>query len=125
MSRTAANTGCTAFREGVFDRLKKNISSRYGEPVSRWLAESSPMAFYGSAVSLVRWTDSGRLLEMFAGLRTTAHYLCGEKSARTSISPGRAKIGTIRIPEGGHFPMLDNPDLYYDVITDIAAGGGF
>ena len=124
MSRKAASTDFRTFKEEVFERLRENTKRRYGEPFSQWLAESSPEGFYRSAVSLVRWTDSGRLFEIFSGLRTIRYYLYGERSVRPHSVLSSKGIGTVRVPESGHFPMIDNPEAFYDLVAGIVTGTG-
>jgi pimeloyl-ACP methyl ester carboxylesterase len=124
LSRRSAGVNRHDFFNGVFDEIKESIGRSCREEVLTWLQKSDPLAFYRSAVSLLRWSESGRLFEKFKMLQTRKLYVYGERNRGLSVL---ARLGSIRraeIPESGHFIMLDNPrELYREIARNVAPGG--
>jgi pimeloyl-ACP methyl ester carboxylesterase len=80
-----------------------------------WYRQASPRAIHAGARSLVHWADSGRLLEMFNHL-PDATYIYGGDSTKSLLLPQLIGAKVVKIPNAGHFPMLDNPDKFYAAI---------
>lgn len=124
LSRWSTGVSRHDFLNGFFDEIKESIGRSCREEVLTWLEKSDPLAFYRSAVSLLRWSESGKLLEKFKMLQTRKMYVYGERNRGLSVL---ARLGSIRraeIPESGHFIMLDNPGEFYREIAWNAAPGG-
>jgi pimeloyl-ACP methyl ester carboxylesterase len=89
---------------------------------ANWYAACAPWAVHDSARSLVEWSDSGKLLELFSALDSRA-YLYGERGDRLAhLLPLLSARETFAIPNVGHFPMVDNPTALYATLSDIILG---
>jgi pimeloyl-ACP methyl ester carboxylesterase len=85
---------------------------------ANWCRQASPLAFYRSARSLVDWSDNGKITGTYESLKSKA-YVHGDHG---EISPVVSSLPTDRvysIPNSGHFMMVDNPQAYYEVITNV------
>jgi pimeloyl-ACP methyl ester carboxylesterase len=84
-----------------------------------WCHEANPLGFYMSARSLVKWSDSNKLLPLFETLPAKA-YIYGDHGSRKEDVVLKLDTSiTYAIPHSGHFPMLDNPDAFYATIAKI------
>ena len=75
---------------------------------------ASPKAYYLSCKSLVKWSDSGELLERFNKLSQAKAYFFGERNADIEPLKLLKDIDKIQIDESGHVMMLDNPKDFSD-----------
>jgi pimeloyl-ACP methyl ester carboxylesterase len=105
-----------SFKQTLFNRLKYYdiLKTDRGTRLwAEWIEKSAPDAFNRSAESLVRWTDSGMLLEKFKNLKCKKTYFCGEKNSRRKVLDLISGIQIVSISGSGHFPMNDNPNEFY------------
>lgn len=86
------------------------------------LRKCSPLAFYKSAQSLVEWSDSGRLLQLFLALKTRKAYIHGDRDSKTDVLGMLQGIEKISVEGSGHFVMTDNPVEFYKKLYDIVEG---
>lgn len=115
------------FNRGEFGITKKLL---YASPIGNhrmcagWWDASDADAIRKSAQSIVSWSDSGKLLLMFSGLATKA-YVYGEKSKRNKkVTLSKlAENEAYKVSSSGHFPMLDNPAVFYEIIAGIVISG--
>lgn len=77
------------------------------------LRKCSPLAFYRSAESLVEWSDSGRLLDLFINLNCRKAYIYGDRNSKMDVLGMLGGINKISISGSGHFVMTDNPGEFY------------
>lgn len=77
------------------------------------LRKCSPLAFYRSAGSLVEWSDSGKLLQMFMNLVCRKAYIYGERNSGMGLLGMLKDLETISVSGSGHFLMNDNPVEFY------------
>lgn len=111
VSRKTVTVSYDEFVKDVMPEFK-NLSESLGK--GRFFLDSSlPTAFYKSAESLVRWSDSGKLLSRFKNLSCRKAYFYGEDNTETTGLHRLDNIEKIMIPRGGHFMMNDNPDECY------------
>jgi len=121
------------FASGGFARFLKMLEGRLAGPNdfagARYLAmvrRSSARAFYRSSVSTVAESDSGRLLPAFINLAVPRCYLYGEKNrgrfpAEAALE--KARVPVRFIPESGHSMMDDNPDAFYEIVSEMVRAG--
>lgn len=84
------------------------------------LVDTMPQAFYRSARSLVEWSDSGKLLKIFEQLNTPKLYVYGQDNVDMPILQRlNTQTKTKQIPASGHFPMVENADVFYSTIADF------
>lgn len=90
---------------------------------ARWCSLASPVAVHQAARSLVHWSDSGRLLELFNKIPARA-YLHGGTDDREYIvrqlKPAPVLVAGVR--DSGHFAMIDNATGFYDAVSLALAG---
>ncbi len=80
---------------------------------AEWGRQCDPRAFYKSAVSLVKWSDSGELGAIFLELNCARTYIHGETSANMAVISRLEGITCIEIPKAGHFVMTDAPEVFH------------
>ena len=112
-SREALKYSLPDFLSGGFQRLKSNISENEDPLFVSCLSKSDPYAFYRSAESLVKWSDSGKLLKFFLGLDISKYYIFGEQNAGAPVMKQLTSISKLAIPDAGHGMMIDNPSRFY------------
>lgn len=124
ISRKTAAATFEEFTNHVFADIQAAVAAT-GQPGSKlwgevWTKETDPKAFWLSAKSLLSWSESGKLLPMFNGLKSNKMYIYGEKSGKPKVLQGLDKtIKTVEISDSGHFPMNDNPDEFYKELVSF------
>jgi pimeloyl-ACP methyl ester carboxylesterase len=84
------------------------------------LVNAKPEAFHRSAISLVEWSDSGSLLDLFLKLAVPKSYIFGEKNADLEVLQTiRNLVQAIKIPGSAHFPMVENSDGFNKALADF------
>lgn len=83
-----------------------------------WYGRADPAALHETARSLVEWSDSGKLLDLFSSLRYKA-YIYGEREPKDYLLPQLAGISTYPIADSGHFVMLDSPEEFYRLLATV------
>lgn len=99
-----------------FLRLHRRAQMR---PWARWYDEASPLALYRSVQSLVRWSDSGKLLPLFKALPRKAYMYGANGKRKKDVVPRLDKSITYEVPVSGHALMTDNPDGFYTIVAKI------
>lgn len=87
---------------------------------AKWYAQADPAALHEMARSLVDWSDSGKLLDMFTSLANKA-YIYGSREIKDYLLPRLSSIPTYRIQNAGHFVMLDKPARLYRILGSMLA----
>ena len=132
LSRRAAATPRRSFVAGKFDGLRR-ASAGSGDPWleawAGWASAADAGLFHAACVSLVRWSDSGLLMEIFESLNGRKAYIHGERSTNESVLEALGPIPVTAIPGSGHFPMTEKPGTFYAATAAIIgraprAGGG-
>lgn len=81
-----------------------------------WCSSADPMALHENATSLVKWSDSGKLLDLFGSLSCKA-YIYGDADQKRYLSMVLTDIPVYAIPNSGHFMMIDNPKNFYATLA--------
>jgi pimeloyl-ACP methyl ester carboxylesterase len=115
VSRKTTTVSFEEFRDNIFDRIRNNGP----EPWKELSVKSDALGFYRSCESLVEWSDSGKLLDMYLHLETTKAYVYGEQNADMEILERLGDARKIAIPGSGHFVMNDNPAEFYRRLYEI------
>ena len=87
-------------------------------------ADSSPIGYYRSSVSLVEMSESGELLKKFKELMCPKTYIHGHENRNTKAVRVLAGQDVVEIEGCGHFMLNDNPNSTYSVIEDRLRGLG-
>ena len=122
ISRKRSSLTYEAFKqkELPFILLSLEMSNEPGR--KNWaesIKKSSPLGFYLSSHSLADWSDSGILLDKFKRLDCNKVYIHGDKNSFMHILTSLGKIPVASISHSGHFPMIDNPDEFYNYLADF------
>ncbi len=124
LSRRTADMDLKLFRDEKFARLKSRAREA-DDPILRdwadWVEACPAEAFHASARSLVEWSDSGRLLEIFRALPVPKAYVCGEHSANPDVLMHLEAIPKYRFADCGHFVMIDKPAELSSVVWEVIA----
>lgn len=126
-SFTRKTTGKTyeEFKQNVVDKLdivykpKENALKHW----LGWCKKADPVCLYNSGKSLVEWSFSHKLLEKFKALDKSKVYIHGEKSHLKKILALIPEINKISISKSGHFPMVDNPQEFYQKLAEALKHG--
>ncbi len=111
VSQRTSSVSFQQFEKEVLIELKEMAKS-LGD--ARFFLDSAmPFGFYKSAVSLVRWSDSGGLMSRFKNLSCKKSYFYGEENADAVALHRLESIDKIMIGSSGHFMMNDNPNEFY------------
>ena len=126
LSRRAAETPEELFVSNKFAKLLEKASESEAADIRDWakMAErTDAYAFHRSAVSLVEWSDSGRLYEIFAALTVPKVYIYGEYSANDDVIAHLEGIRKIEISNAGHFLTTDQSELFHETVAQVIANG--
>jgi pimeloyl-ACP methyl ester carboxylesterase len=111
-SRGVSEQPFDEYRARVFPEQQRQFS---GNPCLR-LAHTTAVAMHRSACSLVRWSDSGELLERFRRLSCPRCYIWGEEDRAMPILERLDVAETLMIPASGHCMMVENPAAFYPAL---------
>lgn len=111
VSRFVCNMSRDRFENEFFARLKKRTPPL--ERAFTALELSRPRAFYESSCSQVRWSDSETLLTTMLELNAPRLYIHGRRSKDLGALHRLEGVDKASIPESGHFPMNENPNVFY------------
>jgi len=123
--RIAAQSGVEFARTGHAELRRKltEAPDRGSRAWARWVARCDPSAVHACASSLVEWSDSGKLLDLFQAIQHTA-YVHGGLSEQDHLRPVLGATPRHSIPRAAHFAMLDNPNATYAALrTALTATG--
>jgi len=82
---------------------------------------AGPHAFYKAADSLWSWARSGKLLQAFLELHCPRLYIFGRRNKNLPVLErfeGVAGVERCAVPDSGHFPMNENPGLFYEKLAN-------
>lgn len=116
LSRTTITVSYDEFENKVFDELRSRMESLNQPGTKLWVVQSEkvyPLAFYKFAQSLVKWSDSGKLLKLFQDLECRKIYFYGSDNSNMLVLDKLHDITKIKIPQSGHFVMNDHPQVFY------------
>ena len=118
------------FEDGIFNEFGARIkdakvlvssSSRSNSVYYGWLAKSDPYAYYKSSESLVEWSDSRKLLQLFNDLAIKKWYVFGAVNKNAPVLKMLGDVPKIEIARAGHFMMIDNPEELYKKLLNALA----
>ena len=86
-----------------------------------WLEKADALALHRSATSLVRWSDSERLLASFLSGQERRLYLYGKRNSDAEVLGRLPEVEKVAVPDAGHFAMNDNPIEFYSCLATFLA----
>lgn len=121
VSRRTAEQAETDFVATGYDEFLTSLRQS-SEPAFRtwayWYAKASRIAIHRSGSSLVKWSDSGKLMNLFNQLTKKA-FMYGDQTDISHLKDGFKDVQVFSIPSSGHFMMLDNPPAFYKTISEF------
>ncbi len=91
----------------------KNLAAQFAGDKMLRFDKTTPDAFYRSAISLVEWTESGKLLDLFNNIKVRKAFFFGEENKDISTLKKIKSEEKIMVPKVGHPMMTDNPKDFY------------
>lgn len=132
ISRRVAKHTFNEFKETIFPIFKKKLLEtgnigfkRHVEILEKYSSESSKKAFFDYSPPLMKYSDSGNLIQRFLKLNIPKLFLYGsENSIRIPYIFDLKETGLemAEISMSNHFPNYDNPEEYYLVISKFLSG---
>ena len=125
LSRKTISVSFEEFKKNVFAELKseiKELNNKSSKLWLEWIEKSNTLAFYSSSGSLVKWSDSRKLLAKFKNLKTKNVYFYGDKNSEMKVLNELGNMRKIEIYNSGHFVMNDNPEQFYTRLGDLIGG---
>lgn len=118
ISRKAIQISYDEFRDNVFDRIR-SVGPETWQEMS---AMADALGFYKSCESLVEWSDTEKLLEIFLGLEVDSLYVYGDRNADMEILGRLGEIRKASVSASGHFVMNDNPAGFCALVRETVTG---
>lgn len=124
-SRQVTEVDFETFERETFRNFKLKLNSsknagfkKYAELLERY---APTKAFYNYCPSLVKYSDSGTLIDKFISLKIPKLFVHGSENSGLSYIPELQKRGceVVEIANSNHFPQHDNPTQFYDVISNF------
>jgi len=81
--------------------------------------QSTPFVIYHSAVSLVKESDSGELIERFKKLNCKKSYFYGEENKEMPVLEQLDFVKKFMIKNSGHAMTTQNPDEFYEKLVEF------
>lgn len=119
VSRQAANQTSTEYTKTGYNAFLAQLrrsSRRDYAAWATWSSKADPIALHENATSLVEWSDSGKLLELFSALPCRA-YFYGDADDKQYLTSALANVPVYTVPNSGHFMMIDNPQNFYATLA--------
>ena len=111
-SRKIISVPPAMFESDILPELRDKFNS-LGEGYAA-IDSTSADALYRSAQSLVAWSDSNKLLEVFLALTCRKAYFYGDENAEQPTVASVGEVPKVKVKRSGHFPMNNNPEDFYD-----------
>lgn len=122
ISKLTSDLPYQKFRGSFFDRLKRMANSS-SELWYKSICRSTSNAFYRSSKSLVEWSSSGKLLDIFNNMVIRRYYFYGSENHNLPVLKAiKDSITKIQVSKSGHFMMLDNPHEFYKKLLEVING---
>jgi len=102
------------------DRLERSTEPSHSE-WAKWYRRCNRQGLHGLASSLVDWCDSDKLIGILQSLGRSA-YVHGEQSDVRHLLDRLGSVPVHSVAGSGHFPMLDNPEDFYSMISGLVDG---
>jgi pimeloyl-ACP methyl ester carboxylesterase len=121
VSRATAGQSLNDFKRRGFNDFLQSLRSSNRSDERAWArsyALADPVALHETACSLVEWSDSGKLLDLFESLKNKI-YIYGDQDPRPYLVSQFKNVPTYSVPSSGHFVMHDNPSFFYELVSEI------
>lgn len=85
---------------------------------ANWYKQASPSAIHATARSVVEWSDSGKLLEIFNSLENKT-YIYGDEEPKDYLLPRFENVNVRYLPGLKHFMMVENPRVFFTALSEV------
>ncbi len=122
MSSMVNSSEMREYRQRMINHLAAASNLLHDQSIAlwhHWVQKSGSVGLYQSARSLVEWSCSDKLIEMFEKMKGRKLYIHGERNSSIPALKQMKNIPIATIPKSGHFPMSDNPGHLYQTIEDF------
>lgn len=83
---------------------------------AKWYKQASPRALHATASSVVEWSDSGKLLEIFNNLDTKT-YVYGDEEPKGYLLSRFENVDVRYLPGLKHFMMIEDPRVFFSLVA--------
>jgi len=115
LSHRMARVSFKEFKAHIFVELKR----KYQNHKIFCFNQTTPLAVYKSAQSLVKWSESGKLLKIFKSLSCKKSYFWGEKNRQMPVLTKLDFVKKYMISKSGHSMMVENPKEFYTKLREF------
>lgn len=120
-SKNVAQYSEADFKKYGYDNLKESIRQSGQKSASyryKRLEIIPAKVFYKTSTSIVDWSKSEKLLDLFVGSQVKRMFMYGSRNAVKADTLVES-ISKVVIDEAGHFMLLDNPQACYAALNDF------
>ena len=118
-SRRMADQPLESFERRGYGEFIRDLRSSDREDFHIWAesyARTTPRAVHASARSLVEWSDSGKLLEIFNDFPNKT-YIFGDEEPKDYLLPRFQDVEVRHIAKLGHFMMTEDPPAFFEAVS--------
>jgi hypoxanthine-DNA glycosylase len=122
LSRKIAESTLEELEQKRLPRMIKNTQKSNDPGLRLWanqLRTIDPRTLRVQSQSLVEWSDSGRLLEIYESLTCPKAYVYGERNSDMAVLSHLDETEKKCISNSGHFLMQDNPNECEKVLANL------
>jgi pimeloyl-ACP methyl ester carboxylesterase len=115
LSRGIANIIYEEYKSNLYP---KHLSEFQNHQQLRF-EESTPLAIFKSADSLVQWSDSGELINKYKSLECKKSYFYGVQNSGMAVLNRLEFVNKFVIQGSGHGMMTENPEEFYSKVAEF------
>lgn len=124
LSRRVTRYGSNGFTKEVLKNFQQELAqsdNKGFQEFAKTLQSASEKALVDYSSSLVDYSDNANLIHRFTELKIPKLFLYGAENRGLSYIPRLkdSECEVVEIPNSGHFPFSDNPQAYYQAISDF------
>ena len=122
LSRRTAETTLEKFESVNYQKLISGAERSDDTGVLKWAEQlrNCPAAIYhAKSISLVEWSDNGRLIAIFSALSVPKLYVYGDRSVNPDVLSQLDHIPQRELKDCGHFIMSEKPDVFYPLLAEF------
>ena len=107
-----------------FSKIKQTVAAKKNIGFQTYighLQKMNPRAYYDYCPSMTEYSTHGNLINEFIELKIPKLFIYGSENAHLAYL-GQLRDNGIQVEEvtgSNHWPMLDNPQEFYDVISNF------
>ena len=122
LSRRTAETTLEKFKSVNYQKLISGAERSDDAGVLKWaeqLRNCPAEIYHAKSISLVEWSDNGRLIDIFSTLSVPKLYVYGDRSVNPDVLAQLQHIPQQELKDCGHFIMSEKPDIFYPLLAEF------